>query len=90
MGLFELILLVALISTAGKVLGEWGQRRAPPPQTPPALPPAEVERMREVMDDLAERVNRLEEERDFYRELLESPRRRDALPGRREADPDGV
>lgn len=79
MGIFEFILLIALISTVGKVLTE---RRRPPLQPPadrPALPPGEVERLREVMDDLADRVNRLEEERDFYRELLENPGRRESL-----------
>ena len=79
MGIFEFILLIALISTIGKVLTE--RRRPLPPPGPDraALPPGEVERIREVMDDLAERVGRLEEERDFYRELLEHPGRRRSL-----------
>jgi hypothetical protein len=82
-GIFEFILLIALISTAGKVLTE---RRRPPLPPPPSdrggLPPGEAERMREAVEELAERVGRLEEERDFYRELLDSPRRRGSLgPG---------
>jgi hypothetical protein len=82
MGIFEFILLIALISTIGKVVTE--RRRPLPPPGPVdrgTLPPGEVERMQEVVDDLAERVGRLEEERDFYRELLESPRRRALEPG---------
>jgi hypothetical protein len=87
-GIFEFILLIALISTAGKVLTERRQPRMPPPQDLPALPPQEVERMREAVEELAERVGRLEEERDFYRELLDSPGRRESLgPG--EGPPSG-
>jgi hypothetical protein len=82
-GIFEFILLITLISTVGKVLTD---RRQPPPPPPPqdrsALPPGEVERMREAVEELAERVGRLEEERDFYRELLDSPGRKPPLgPG---------
>ena len=80
MGIFEFILLIALISTVGKVLSERGRPAVPPPPPDrPFLPPREVERMREAMDDLSERVGRLEEERDFYRQLLESPGRRESL-----------
>ena len=82
MGIFEFILLIALISTIGKVVTE--RRRPLPPPGPVdrgALPPGEVERIREAMDDLADRVNRLEEERDFYRELLEHPGRRSLESG---------
>jgi len=83
-GIFEFILLIALISTVGKVLTERGQTRMPPPPPDrPALPPHEMEQMREAMGELAERVGRLEEERDFYRELLESPGRKESLgPGK--------
>lgn len=81
MGIFEFFLLIALISTVGKVLSERSRPPMPPPQDRPSLPPAEVERMREMVDDLADRVGRLEEERDFYRELLERPGRRPSLPG---------
>lgn len=78
MGIFEFILLIALISTVGKVLSERrGHPLPPPPPDRPSLPPAEVERMREAVDELAERVGRLEEERDFYRQLLDNPDRRD-------------
>ena len=82
MGIFEFILLIALISTVGKVLTERRRPPMPPPPDRSALPPQEVDRLREAMDELFERVGRLEEERDFYRELLESPGRKDSLgPG---------
>ena len=79
MGIFEFILLMVLISTVGKVLARRGHR-VPPPAEPPRLPPGELERVREALDDLGERLGRLEEERDFYRELLEHPGRKRGLP----------
>lgn len=33
----------------------------------------------DMVDDLGGRLARLEEERDFYKELLDSPRKRDAI-----------
>ena len=74
LGVFEFVLLMVLISTIGKVLSD---RRARPelPGSAHPLPPAELEAMREAMDDLGARLGRLEEERDFYRDLLESPER---------------
>jgi hypothetical protein len=74
---FKLLFLIALISVIGKVLfGPSRPRMLPPQEGHSSLPPAEVERMREMVDDLADRVGRLEEERDFYRKLLEDPRRK--------------
>lgn len=81
MGIFEFIILITLISTVGKVITERRQPRMPPPPPPdrPALPPRELERMEDAMSELAERVGRLEEERDFYKQLLDSPGRKESL-----------
>lgn len=78
MGVFEFVIVLVGISTLGKVVTEINDRRA--------LPPAngggdaqEVEALREVVADLGTRLHRLEEERDFYRNLLEAPRESSAL-----------
>lgn len=69
MGVFEFILLIVLISTVGKVLEARGDRMAKT-----ALPPApDVQHLEEVMGEMSSRLARLEEERDFYRALLEPP-----------------
>ena len=90
MGVFEFIIVLVLISTVGKVLSQRLPRRKPQAQPPP-LPPAEVERIHEALEDLGGRLLRLEEERDFYKELLESPeRRREGLPPGPGHDPSGT
>ena len=80
MGVFEFIIVLVLISTGGKVLSDLGRRRQPA-----ALPPGskeELDRLRESMDDMSGRILRLEEERDFYRKLLESPDARGGIPSK--------
>lgn len=69
MGVFEFILLIVLISTIGKVLEARGGR-----MSKASLPPApDVQHLEEVVGDLNTRLARLEEERDFYRALLDPP-----------------
>lgn len=80
LGVFEFIILLVLISTAGKVLSQ----RIPRERRSEALPGpsvSDVEGIREALDELNNRVVRLEEERDFYKALLESPERRRELRG---------
>ncbi len=74
MGVFEFIIVLVLISTVGKVLSQRLPRERPR-AGPPQLGPGEVEGIREALEELSGRVIRLEEERDFYRQLLESPDR---------------
>ncbi|MEJ2206937.1 MAG: hypothetical protein P8170_22855 [Gemmatimonadota bacterium] len=89
MGVFEFIIALVVISTIGKVLTERLPRGKPQAQPSP-LPPGEVERIHEALEDLNGRLLRIEEERDFYRELLESPeRRREGLPPGPGHDPSG-
>ena len=80
MGVFEFVIALVFISTLGKVLSRRAPRRAPKGELPPGGR-AELDRMRETMDDLSGRLARLEEERDFYKDLLDAP------GGRREISP---
>jgi len=68
-GVFEFILLLVLITTIGKVLTS----RSPRPAIRGGMRPEELERLNEAMSELHTRLTKLEEERDFYRALLESP-----------------
>jgi hypothetical protein len=89
LGVFEFIIALVFISTVGKVLSQLLPRGKPQAQ-PPSLPPGEVERIHEALENLSGRLVRLEEERDFYKELLESPERRQrGLPPGPGHDPSG-
>jgi len=85
---FEFVLsLVAIVTVGGiitTIVKTVGSAFARPPQAkpiaaPPQAEPAEVELLREVVDQVSGRVAHLEEERDFYKDLLESPGARTAL-----------
>lgn len=78
MGVFEFIIILVVISTAGKIIGNRRSRRDPRGELPKGGR-AELERIRDTVDDLGGRLVRLEEERDFYKELLDSPGRRGAI-----------
>lgn len=71
-GVFEFVLLIVLISTAGKVLTSRSSR----PRLPPGARPEDVEQLNDAVSELHARLTRLEEERDFYRALLDSPDRK--------------
>jgi hypothetical protein len=78
MGVFEFVLLIVLISTFGKVL-QGRTRRVERHREEPRLPPPEfqeLQELRETLERMDERLGRIEEERDFYRKLLEDPRRK--------------
>jgi len=64
--------VLVLISTAGKVLSRRGPRREIRGNSPEGGR-EEFEGIRDTMHDLSARLERLEEERDFYRDLLDSP-----------------
>jgi hypothetical protein len=71
-GVFEFIILLVLISTVGKIFTARNER----PVLPPAPPRTdELLQLNDAMGELHARVERLEEERDFYRALLEAPDR---------------
>jgi hypothetical protein len=72
LGVFEFILLIVLITTVGKIV-EARVHRPSAPALPPRGPGGEE--LEEMVGDLNKRLLRLEEERDFYRALLEPPER---------------
>ena len=78
MGVFEFIIILVVISTVGKIISNRRPRRDPGGDLPQGGR-AELERIRDTVDDLGGRLARLEEERDFYKELLDSPGRRGAI-----------
>ena len=78
MGVFTFIIILVVISTVGKIMSDRLPRRDPRGELPQGAR-AELDRIRDTVDNLGGRLARLEEERDFYKELLDSPKRRDAI-----------
>jgi len=76
-GVFEFIVLVVLISTIGKVLTARQSRRELPGAKPQ---PEEILQLNDAVGELNARLEKLEEERDFYRALLEPPDRGGTAP----------
>ena len=79
MGLFEFIITLVLISTAGRIIAS-RRRPLPLPGESFKLDAEELHRVRDTITDLSGRVEMLEEERDFYKDLLEPPRASRSLP----------
>jgi len=79
MGVFEFVIALVFISTIGRIAA--GRRR---PRRLPGesfqLDAEELHRVRDTITDLSSRVERLEEERDFYKDLLEPPTGSSFLP----------
>lgn len=73
LGVFEFVIVLVLISTIGKVVSTRRSHALPGPATTGA--PGEPGGLREIVDDLSSRLDRIEEERDFYKALLDSPER---------------
>ena len=72
MGVFEFVITLVLISSVAKIIDS--RRRAPPlPGESFQTDTEELHRVRDTISDLSTRVERLEEERDFYKDLLEPP-----------------
>ena len=70
-GVFMFVIILVLIPTVGKLLTEVLHRARIPGPSPQDR--QEFERLRESLDGVTERLGRLEEERDFYKQLLEAP-----------------
>jgi hypothetical protein len=79
MGLPEFIIALVLISTAAKII-ERQRRSAPLPGESIQVDTEELRRIGETITDLSGRVERLEEERDFYKDLLDPPSGSRKLP----------
>jgi len=71
MGVFEMVVAIVVVSTLGKVVMTWQDRRA----SRGATRPEEIGQLHDALGEVSARVSKLEEERDFYRALLESPDR---------------
>lgn len=65
------IALVSIMSVS-RVVRRILDRRVPP-SGPSAGSSAEIEEMRLLMDGMMGRLDRLEEERDFFKDLLDAP-----------------
>ena len=70
MGVFEFLTVMVVVTTIGKVATSFADRRALPPAD--ASTSDDVEQLRAVVGDFDTRLHRLEEERDFYKELLDA------------------
>ena len=79
MGVFEFIIALVVISTVGKVVRH---RREIPPmdKSTSQIGPGAFEGLRDTVDEMNTRLERIEEERNFYRDLLESPQRPRGIP----------
>jgi hypothetical protein len=73
LGVFEFLIVLVVVSTIGKVVTDFGQRRQLPRDVSPGGG-GEVSGLRDEIADLSGRLQLLEEERDFYRNLLEAPK----------------
>jgi hypothetical protein len=85
MGVFEFVITVVLISSVAKIIES---RRRSPTLTGESfqMDAEELHRVRETISDLSGRVERLEEERYFYKDLLEPrPESRSLSPPKPEA-----
>ena len=77
-----LVAIIAIVTTGGvvsrivSVIGKALSRRAAPRELPgdsPQVVSGEQESTRDAIAQLSGRLERLEEERDFYKDLLDSP-----------------
>ncbi len=79
MNLVSLILLLVLVGVVVRLVA----RDAGPAleRGSDAVASGQLEAMREQMDELSARLRRLEEERDFYKKLLDAPDRSRIIEG---------
>ena len=78
MGVFAFVIILVAIVTIGKIITE---RQAGPFLPPGGSPPSEeIHHLQESISQLGVRLEKLEEERDFYRALLDPPDKKATLP----------
>lgn len=78
MGVFEFVILLVLISGATKVLVSRGQKKQL--TSGDAIQHEELAHIRDTMAQLSGRLELLEQERDFYKDLLDAPKRLEISP----------
>jgi hypothetical protein len=71
---FTFVISLVAIVTGGRLLARLISRRDYAHREPPRADRVELEALRASVDDVSDRLGRLEEERDFYRALLEAPK----------------
>jgi hypothetical protein len=79
MGPFEFVIAILVLRTVAKII-ERRWRPAPLPGESVQVDSEELHRIGDTITDLSGRVERLEEERDFYKDLLEPPSDSRELP----------
>lgn len=78
---FSFVIALVFITTVGATARAAIGRRDEGRKVKGDLPAAGTESLQRMVDDLGGRVERLEEERDFYKDLLDAPgRRREISP----------
>lgn len=70
--------MFVFLYTVGRIFSR--RRSMPLPRESFQLDAEELHRLRDTISDLSTRMERLEEERDFYKDLLDPPRDRGVLP----------
>jgi len=70
---FSFVIALVAIVTGGRLLGRIVSRREMRSEAP-RVDHQELDALRASVDDVSDRLHRLEEERDFYRALLEAPK----------------
>jgi len=68
------VIALVAITTGGRIVTRLIGRRDFRRVDPSPQDRAEIEALRASVDDMGDRLGRLEEERDFYRALLEAPK----------------
>jgi len=68
------VIALVAITTGGRIVTRLIGRRDFRRIDPSPQDRAEIEALRASVDDMSDRLGRLEEERDFYRALLEAPK----------------
>ena len=81
----SLVTLILLLVLAGAVVRLTARRDARLSE-PPDASREELRAVREQLEEMSTRLARLEEERDFYRELLDAPDRERLLDAAEERD----
>lgn len=71
MSVFGFVIVLVTVSMIGKVATEFAASQRLPPG--PGAASEDVEMLRDAVADMSTRLHKLEEERDFYRQLLEAP-----------------
>ena len=79
MGAFEFVIALLVLRIVAKTI-ERRWRSAPLPGESVQVDTEELHRIGNTISDLSGRVERLEEERDFYKDLLEPPSGSRKLP----------